>query len=86
MEGFFFFQKKKVHRINTYPLVHLGWLHLLLNLVAWVPLSERFEREVGSAKMGGLLLGREFFFFFFFPVPSLSKNGVMLLRFGGVCR
>ena len=48
-----------MHRINTYPLVHLGWLHLLLNLIAWVPLSERFEREVGSAKMGGLVLGRE---------------------------
>ena len=50
-----------VHRINTYPLVHLGWLHLLLNLAAWVPLAERFEHEVGSAKMGGLLLGRELF-------------------------
>ncbi|KAF8444314.1 hypothetical protein BGX38DRAFT_711897 [Terfezia claveryi] len=47
----------QLHRINTYPLVHLGWLHLLLNLVAWIPLSERFEREVGSAKMGGLVLG-----------------------------
>lgn len=56
---------KIVHRINTYPLVHLGWLHLLLNLVAWVPLSERFEREVGSAKMGGLVLGRELIFFIY---------------------
>lgn len=49
-----------VHRINTYPLVHLGWLHLFLNLIAWVPLAVRFEREVGSAKMGALVLGREF--------------------------
>ena len=63
-----------VHRINTYPLVHLGWLHLLLNLVAWVPLAERFEREIGSAKMGGLLLGRELFV----PVPKMCDVGVGL--------
>ncbi|KAF8458229.1 hypothetical protein BDZ91DRAFT_852200 [Kalaharituber pfeilii] len=48
---------RQLHRINTYPLVHLGLLHLLLNLATFVPLAERFEREIGSLKMGALLLG-----------------------------
>ena len=49
-----------MNRLNTYPLVHLGLWHVLMNLLAFVPLGERFEREHGSLKMGALTLGREY--------------------------
>lgn len=49
-----------VHRLNTYPLVHVGLLHALLNLLALTPLLERFEREVGTLKTLLLVLGRRF--------------------------
>ena len=49
-----------MHRLNTYPLVHVGLLHALLNLLALTPLLERFEREVGTLKTLLLVLGRRF--------------------------
>ena len=47
-----------VHRLNTYPLVHMSLVHALLNLFALTPLLERFEREVGTLKATLLILGR----------------------------
>lgn len=49
-----------VHRLNTYPLVHLGIFHMLFNLVALAPLLERFEKEHGSLLTLLHLLGREY--------------------------
>ncbi|RDI84199.1 hypothetical protein Vi05172_g5827 [Venturia inaequalis] len=37
-----------MHRINTYPLLHLGLIHTVSNLIALAPLLERFEAEHGS--------------------------------------
>ena len=37
-----------VYRLNTYPLLHKNIFHLLLNLIALVPLIERFESEHGT--------------------------------------
>lgn len=47
----------QMHRLNTYPLVHLGLLHAVLNLIALTPLLERFERECGTLKTLLLVLG-----------------------------
>ncbi|KAF2459303.1 hypothetical protein BDY21DRAFT_337902 [Lineolata rhizophorae] len=37
-----------MHRFNTYPLIHLGVFHALLNVLALTPLLERFEGENGT--------------------------------------
>ncbi|KAF2148895.1 hypothetical protein K461DRAFT_231783 [Myriangium duriaei CBS 260.36] len=37
-----------MHRLNTYPFLHLGVFHFLLNVSALVPLLERFEAEFGT--------------------------------------
>ncbi|KAH8151590.1 uncharacterized protein LAJ45_04212 [Morchella importuna] len=47
----------QMHRLNTYPLVHLGLLHAIFNLLALTPLLERFERECGTLKTLLLILG-----------------------------
>jgi membrane associated rhomboid family serine protease len=49
-----------VHRLNTYPLIHTGLVHALLNLIALTPLLERFEREIGTLKTTLLIAGRGF--------------------------
>ena len=48
-----------VYRLNTYPLIHLGFLHSLLNTIALVPLMERFEAEHGTLLTGAMFLGRK---------------------------
>jgi membrane associated rhomboid family serine protease len=47
-----------MHRINTYPLLHLGLIHTVSNLVALAPLLERFEAEHGSLVTLILFTGR----------------------------
>ncbi|KAI5790720.1 hypothetical protein DFH27DRAFT_603114 [Peziza echinospora] len=47
----------QLHRLNTYPLTHLSPLHAAANLLAFVPLSARFERFQGSARWAALALG-----------------------------
>lgn len=49
-----------VYRLNTYPLIHRGLLHALLNAVALVPLLERFESEHGTLLTGAMFAGRKF--------------------------
>ena len=46
-----------MYRLNTYPFVHRGFWHMLLNLVALVPLFERFEKECGTLTSAALWLG-----------------------------
>jgi len=48
-----------VYRLNTYPLIHLGFLHAFLNAIALVPLMERFEAEHGTLLTGAMFLGRK---------------------------
>ena len=50
-----------VYRLNTYPLIHLGFLHAFLNAIALVPLMERFEAEHGTLLTGAMFLGRMMF-------------------------
>lgn len=37
-----------LYRLNTYPVIHSGFLHALLNALALTPLLERFEAEHGT--------------------------------------
>lgn len=47
-----------MYRLNTYPLIHLGLLHALLNVVALLPLLERFEAEHGTLLSVAMFAGR----------------------------
>jgi membrane associated rhomboid family serine protease len=47
------------HRINTYPFIHLGLTHTVLNILALTPLLERFESEYGSLTTLALFTGRK---------------------------
>lgn len=37
-----------MYRLNTFPLMHLGFFHLIFNVLALTPLLERFEAEYGT--------------------------------------
>ncbi|KAF2814262.1 uncharacterized protein BDZ99DRAFT_459967 [Mytilinidion resinicola] len=37
-----------LYRLNTFPLMHLGFVHLIFNVLALTPLLERFEAENGT--------------------------------------
>lgn len=47
-----------VHRLNTYPLTHAGFLHALFNILTLVPLLARFEVASGTLLTAALLAGR----------------------------
>lgn len=47
-----------MYRTNTYPLIHLGFIHALLNAIALLPLLERFEAEHGTLLTGAMFAGR----------------------------
>ena len=49
-----------VYRLNTYPLIHLGFLHAFFNAIALLPLLERFEAEHGTLLTGAMFAGRVF--------------------------
>ncbi len=49
-----------VYRLNTFPVVHTGFLHAIVNLVALIPLLERFETEHGTLVSIALFTGRRF--------------------------
>lgn len=48
-----------VYRLNTYPIIHTGFFHAILNAVALTPLLERFEAEHGTLTSIALFVGRE---------------------------
>ncbi|KAK0764583.1 hypothetical protein N5P37_002049 [Trichoderma harzianum] len=45
------------YRLNTFPLIHLNFLHAVLNVVALTPLMERFESEYGTLTTLALFFG-----------------------------
>jgi len=47
-----------VYRTNTFPLVHAGFFHAFINIIALTPLLERFEAEYGTLTTLALFLGR----------------------------
>ena len=46
-----------MYRLNTFVFVHLGFWHMLFNLIILVPLLERFEREFGTLTSVALFVG-----------------------------
>ena len=48
-----------VYRLNTYPLVHLGFFHFIFNAIALAPLMQRFEAEHGTLLSAAFFFGRE---------------------------
>lgn len=48
-----------LYRTNTYPLVHLGFVHMVMNVLALTPLLERFESEYGTLTALALFMGRK---------------------------
>lgn len=48
-----------MHRLNTFPVVHRGFVHAFLNLFALTPLIERFETEHGTLVSLALFAGRK---------------------------
>ena len=49
-----------MYRLNTYPLIHLGFIHALLNTIALAPLLERFEADHGTLLTAAMFVGRTF--------------------------
>lgn len=49
-----------MYRTNTYPFIHLGFFHMLMNVLALTPLLERFESEYGTLTALALFMGRGF--------------------------
>lgn len=47
-----------MYRLNTYPVIHAGLIHTLLNTLALTPLLERFEAEHGTLTAVALFTGR----------------------------
>ena len=50
--------RSAVYRLNTYPLIHLGFFHMLLNTIALAPLLERFEADHGTLLTAAMFVGR----------------------------
>lgn len=53
-----------MYRLNTYPLVHNGFIHMVMDVVCLAPLLERFEAEWGTFNCVALFLGRKLDFSF----------------------
>ncbi|KAL8840236.1 MAG: hypothetical protein Q9170_001443 [Blastenia crenularia] len=62
-----------MYRLNTYPLIHRGFLHALFNTLALVPLLERFESEHGTLLTGAMFAG---------PLSTLPAAGYLLIERG----
>ncbi|KAJ5082903.1 hypothetical protein N7532_011946 [Penicillium argentinense] len=46
-----------MYRLNTFPFIHTGFFHALLNALALTPLLERFEAEHGTLTSIALFVG-----------------------------
>ncbi|KIV96354.1 hypothetical protein PV10_00235 [Exophiala mesophila] len=46
-----------MYRLNTYPLIHLGFFHMLMDTLCLIPLLERFEAEWGTLNSAALFMG-----------------------------
>jgi membrane associated rhomboid family serine protease len=46
-----------VYRLNTFPMVHIGVVYMIFNMIALTPLLERFESEFGTLVTLALFTG-----------------------------
>ncbi|KAF3942039.1 hypothetical protein ABW19_dt0201249 [Dactylella cylindrospora] len=68
----------QLHRLNTYPFVHSGLIHLLINLIAVTYPLSRFEKEKGTLHTLLMVLGP------FSTFPALAYIFLTKFFFGGV--
>lgn len=47
-----------MYRLNTFALIHTGFLHMLMDTLCLVPLLDRFEAEWGTLSSLALFMGR----------------------------
>lgn len=47
------------YRVNTFPFVHVNFIHALADILALTPLMERFESEHGTLTSVAMFIGRE---------------------------
>jgi membrane associated rhomboid family serine protease len=47
------------YRVNTFPFIHLNFIHALVNILALTPLMERFESEHGTLTSVAMFFGRK---------------------------
>lgn len=64
-----------VYRTNTYPFIHLGFFHMVMNVLALTPLLERFESEYGTLTALALFMGRESCFGAPAPLSGVPRPG-----------
>ncbi len=57
-----------MYRLNTFPLIHVGFWHMLMDTICLVPLLERFEAEMGTLTSVALFMGRKF------PASHMEKE------------
>lgn len=62
-----------MYRLNTYPLIHLGFLHALFNTLALAPLLERFEADHGTLLTAAMFVG---------PLSTLPAAAYLLIERG----
>lgn len=67
-----------MYRLNTYPLIHLGFLHALLNTLALAPLLERFEADHGTLLTTALFIGRMYKSEYVNKFPSINHLSLAL--------
>lgn len=48
-----------MYRTNTYTFIHMNVFHMIMNVLALMPLLERFESEYGTLTSLALFFGRE---------------------------
>ncbi|KAK3207289.1 hypothetical protein GRF29_103g420000 [Pseudopithomyces chartarum] len=51
------FDLTQMHRLNLFPLTHLGFFHMFFDVLAITPLLERFEAEFGTIVTLSLFTG-----------------------------
>lgn len=61
-----------MYRLNTYPLIHLNFLHAFFNTLVLVPLLERFEAEHGTLLTAAMFAGRMSSLHQKFPTKALQ--------------
>ncbi|KAL2045502.1 hypothetical protein N7G274_001930 [Stereocaulon virgatum] len=62
-----------MYRLNTYPLIHLGVIHMLLNTIALTPLLERFEGDHGTLLTLAMFFG---------PLSTLPAAAYLIIERG----
>ncbi|KAJ6261809.1 hypothetical protein Dda_2608 [Drechslerella dactyloides] len=67
----------QLHRLNTYPFVHFGWLQVLINIVVVTYPLSRFERENGTLHTLLMVVGP------FSTFPAIAYTAVDKLLLGG---